>query len=131
VKRLVIYTVQDLDDRRGGVSIRVRILSESEPRTVRTKDGQEHSVVDVMVGDRTGTVPLSLWDERIHDVDIGDIIDVDNAYVNTFKGRIRLNIGKYGTIEKVQDEGFPSADELSKLRRRRYRRRRTGYVGQV
>ena len=131
MKRLVIYTVQDLDDRRGGVSIRVRILSESEPRTVRTKDGQEHSVVDVMVGDRTGTVPLSLWDERIHDVDIGDIIDVDNAYVNTFKGRIRLNIGKYGTIEKVQDEGFPSAEELSKLRRSRYRRRRTGYVGQV
>ena len=130
MKRLVIYTVQDLDDRRGGVSIRVRVLSESEPRTVKTKDGQEHSVVDVMVGDRTGTVPLSLWDERIHDVDIGDIIDVDNAYVNTFKGRLRLNIGKYGTIEKVQDEGFPSADELSKLRRRRYRRRRTGYVGQ-
>ena len=131
MKGLVIYTVQDLDDSRGGVSIRVRILSESEPRTVRTKDGQEHSVVDVMVGDRTGTVPLSLWDERIHDVEIGNIIDVDNAYVNTFKGRIRLNIGKYGTIEKVQDEGFPSADELSKLRRRRYRRRRTGYVGQV
>ena len=131
MKGLVIYTVQDLDDRRGGVSIRVRILSESEPRTVNTKDGQEHSVVDVMVGDRTGTVPLSLWDERIHDVDIGDIIDVDNAYVNTFKGRLRLNIGKYGKIEKVQDEGFPSTDELSRLRRRRYRRRRTGYVGQV
>jgi replication factor A1 len=131
VKRLVIYTVQDLDDGRGGVSIRVRVLSESEPRTVRTKDGQEHSVVDVMVGDRTGTVPLSLWDERIHDVEIGDIIDVENAYVNTFKGRLRLNIGKYGTIEKVQDEGFPSADELSKLRRKRYRRRRTGYVGQI
>jgi replication factor A1 len=131
VKRLVIYTVNDLDDRRAGVSIRLRILSESEPRTVKTKDGQEHSVVDVMVGDRTGTVPLSLWDERIHDVDIGDIIDVENAYVSSFKGRLRLNIGKYGTIEKVQDEGFPSADELSKLRRRTYRRRRTGYAGQV
>ncbi|MCJ7608252.1 hypothetical protein MUP00_01085 [Candidatus Bathyarchaeota archaeon] len=131
MKILVIYTVQDLDDTRGGVSIRLRILSEYEPRTVKTKDGKEHSVVDLMAGDRTGTVTLNLWDERIHDVVTGDIVDLENAYVNRFKGRLRLNIGKYGTIEKVQDEGFPSVDELSKLRRRRYRRQKTGYAGQV
>ena len=130
MKILVIYTVQDLDDTRGGVSIRLRILSESEPRTVKTKDGKEHSVVDLMAGDRTGTVTLNLWDERIHDVVIGDIVDLENAYVSRFKGRLRLNIGVYGTIEKVEDEGFPSVDELSKLRRR-YRRQRTGYAGQA
>jgi replication factor A1 len=98
---------------------------------VKTKDGKEHSVVDLMAGDRTGTVTLNLWDERIHDVVTGDIVDLENAYVSRFKGRLRLNIGKYGTIEKVQDEGFPSVDELSKLRRRRYRRQKTGYAGQV
>lgn len=120
---LVIYTVQDLEENLGGVSIRLRILSKSEPRSVKTKDGQEHSVVDAMAGDRTGIVRLSLWDERIREVEEGDVIDVENGYVNRFKGRLNLNIGKFGTLEKVDDPGFPSVEELSKIRRRFFRRR--------
>jgi len=120
---LVIYTVQDLEENLGGVSIRLRILPKSEPRSVKTKDGQEHSVVDAMAGDRTGIVRLSLWDERIREVEEGDVIDVENGYVNRFKGRLNLNIGKFGTLEKVDDPGFPSVEELSKIRRRFFRRR--------
>ncbi|MCJ7635079.1 hypothetical protein MUP77_22150, partial [Candidatus Bathyarchaeota archaeon] len=120
MKRLVIYTVQGLVDKLGGVDIRLRVVSISEIRLVKTRDGQEHNVVDIVVGDRTGLIRLSLWDEKIREVEAGDVIDMKNAYVNRFKGLLRLNIGMFGILEKVSDTNFVSIEELSKVRRRRY-----------
>jgi len=125
---MVIYTVRDLEDKLGGISIRLRVLSKEEPRSVKTRNGQEHSVVDALVGDRTGTIRLSLWDERIREVEEGDVIDMENGYVRRFKGRLQLNIGKFGTIEKVNDPSFPLVEELSKMRGRRTPRR-SGVLG--
>ncbi len=129
MKILVIFTVQGLVDKLGGVDIRLRVVSKSEIRLVKTQDGQEHNVVDVLVGDRTGLIRLSLWDEKINEVEAGDVIDVKNAYVNRFKGRLCLNIGMFGILEKVSDSDFISIEELSKVRRRRYTRWKTGLSG--
>ena len=122
---LVLFTIRDLEDKASGVSIRVRAISKDEPRTVKTKDGKEHTVVDMRVGDRTGTVDLSLWDERIEEIDVGDIVDIENGYVSRFKGRLRLNIGKFGKLEKTEDSGFPSLEALRRQVRRTYWRRET------
>jgi len=124
VKILVIYVVQSLKEKLDGVDIRLRILSKSNPRTVKTKDGQEHMVAEATVGDRTGSVKLSLWDTQINEILAGDIIDLRNAYVNSFGGRLRLNIGRFGTIEKADDSSFPTIEELKKTKWRRYTRHR-------
>ena len=121
----MLYTVRGLEDGAGGIEIRVRVISKEEPRKVRTKEGEEHTVVDVRVGDRTGLVMLSLWDERADEVDVGDVIDIKNGYVSRFRGRIRLNIGKYGSMEKVEDLGFPSSEEIAERQSLRRQRRRT------
>ena len=125
---LVLFTVRDLEDKASGVDIRVRVISKDESRTVKTKDGQEHIVVDIQVGDRTGTVYLSLWDERTESLDLGDVVDLENGYVGRFKGRLRLNIGKFGTMEKVEDPGFPSVEILKLQTRRTYWRRGTHHT---
>ena len=125
---LVLYTIRDLEDNVSGVSIRVRVLEKEHLRIVKTKDGQEHSVVDTRVGDRTGTIMLTLWDERIGEAEVGDVLDIVNGYVSRFKGKLRLSIGKFGNVEKIDDTGFPSVKELSVLRgRRRYPRGRVRY----
>jgi len=122
---MVLFTVRDLEDKASGIQIRLRVITKDEPRTVKTKDGTEHRVVDVHVGDRTGTTYLSLWDERTKSIDIGDIIDIENGYVSRFKGRLRLNIGKFGTLEKVEDPGFPSIEALRHQTRHPYWRKGT------
>ncbi len=81
-------------------------------------------MAEATAADRTGSVKVSLWDARINDVSEGDIIDLGNSYVNSFRGRLRLNIGKFGTIEKIDDPGFPTVEELSRTKWRRYVRRR-------
>jgi replication factor A1 len=126
VKQLVIYVVQSLQDKLSGVDIRLRVLSKSNPRTVKTNDEQEHIVAEATAADRTGSVKISLWDSRINEVSEGDIIDMRNAYVNSFRGRLRLNIGKFGTIEKTDDSGFPTVEELNRTKWRRFTRRRIG-----
>lgn len=114
----MLYTVKGLDDNVRGVSIRVRVISMSEVRIVKTKDGGEHRVVDARVGDRTGIITLTLWDEKAEQISEGDLVDIRNGYVNRFKGRLRLNVGKYGSLERVEDQEFPTRKELIETGRR-------------
>ena len=112
----MLYTVRGLRKDVRGASIRVRVISKNEVRTVKTKDGEAHRVVDAHVGDRTGRIILSLWDEKIEQVQEGDLIDITDGYVTRFKGRYRLNIGRYGSLERVEDDEFPTREDLLKGR---------------
>lgn len=102
-----------------GVSIRLRVLSKDSPRAAKTRDGKEHKVVDAKVGDRTGTITLTLWDDRADQVEVGDLIEISNGYVNRFKGRLILNIGEFGSLERIEDPAFPTAEEILEIRRSR------------
>ena len=109
----MLYTVRGLEDGAGGVNIRFRIILKEKQRLVKTKDSVEHTVIDTYVGDRTGTIGLSLWDRRSDEVQEGNIIDIKNGYINRFKGCLRLNIGIYGDVEKVEEPGFPTVEEIN------------------
>lgn len=108
----MLYTIRGLHETARGVDIRVRVINVGTVRPVTTKNGVQHSVVDVLVGDRTGTISLSLWDEQTTLISEGDLIDIANGYVNKFKGWLKLNIGKYGGIEKVEDDNFPRREDF-------------------
>jgi len=120
----MIYTVRALEENAKGVNIRLRVLTKHEPRTVETRDGETHQVVDALVGDGTGLITLALWDEKADAVSEGDIIDVDEGYVNRFKGRLRLNVGKFGKLGRIESEEFPTAEQIMKAVRRYHARRR-------
>ena len=123
----MLYTIRGLKENIGGVIIRVRVISKDEPREVKTKDGSIHTVVDSHVGDRTGIIIMSLWDDVANQIEEGDIIDIKNGYVSRFKGRLRLNIGKYGEFEKIDDLDFPKDSEIlssHSIRRSKWKNRR-------
>ena len=92
--------VEKLDPQSRQVNVTVKIVSKSQVReTVSRSDGSAHRVSDVLVGDETGSVYLTLWDDNIDKVKDGDVIAIKNGYVSLFKGNIRLNIGRYGSFE--------------------------------
>ena len=45
---------------------------------------------------------MTLWDENIDKVNEGDSVNVKNGYVRPFKGSMRLNIGRYGSLEPAE-----------------------------
>jgi replication factor A1 len=75
-----------------------RIKSLGQIRTVNLKSGGQAKVCDVWLEDETGVISLSLWDEQIKTIKEGSYVIVENGYTTTFKGEVRLNVGKYGKL---------------------------------
>ena len=119
----MLFVVRGLEDDSKGVNIRLRILEKYPFRTVKTKDGEDHNIVEVLAGDRTGAIILSLWDELSEGIDPDELVDLNNAYTSRFRGRLRLNVGRYGSLVKVEDPSFPTKEQI--LGRYRRRRKRT------
>jgi replication factor A1 len=85
------------------VNATVKVVQKGEAReTVSRQDGTTHRVLDALVGDDTGTIYMTLWDENIDKVNEGDSVNVKNGYVRPFKGSMRLNIGRYGSMEPAE-----------------------------
>jgi len=95
--------VDSLNPQSRQLNLTVKVVKKGEPReTVSRSDGSSHKVVDALVGDETGAIYMTLWDDNIEKVKDGDIIDVKNGYVSLFKGSMRLNIGRFGSFEASQ-----------------------------
>jgi replication factor A1 len=88
------------------VNVLAKIISKSEIRDIAAgRDGAAHRVSDALVADETGCIYLTLWDDNITKVNEGDMVSVKNGYINLFRGNMRLNIGRYGTLE-VSDQAL-------------------------
>jgi len=103
-KEPVEAKVGDLTPQSKAVNVTAKVVSKTENREIPMgRDGSPHKVSDALVGDETGVVYLTLWDDNIEKVNEGDTVRVENGYVTLFKGNIRLNIGKYGKLEPAKE----------------------------
>ncbi|MGQ9782174.1 MAG: hypothetical protein ACUVQ8_08045 [Nitrososphaeria archaeon] len=86
------------------VNVTAKVVSKSEVRDVASgRDGAPHRVCDALVGDETGCIYLTLWDDNIKKVNVEETIKVGNGYVNLFRGNMRLNVGRMGTLEVAKE----------------------------
>jgi replication factor A1 len=91
--------VGELTPQSRAVNVTAKVVSKSEVRDIPMgRDGSPHKVCDALVGDETGSIYLTLWDDNIEKVNEDDTVKVDNGYVTLFKGNMRLNVGKYGKL---------------------------------
>ena len=96
--------VAELTPQSRAVNVTAKVVSKTEIRDIPMgRDGSAHRVCDALVGDETGSVYLTLWDDNIEKVNENDSIRVENGYVTLFKGNMRLNIGKYGKLELAKE----------------------------
>ena len=129
--------VETLTPNSRQINTTVKVASKSPVReTVSRRDGSTHKVTDVLVGDETGSVYMTLWDDNIENVKEDDVIDIKNGYIGLFKGSMRLNLGRYGsysasssTIESINAENNLSDKQYEQERRDRPRYGGGGYGG--
>jgi replication factor A1 len=91
--------IRDLRDGMRRVDAEGEIAEISEPRTVNLRTGDQARVADCMLKDEGGQIKLSLWDDQIDQVRLGSKVRITNGYTNSFRGELRLNVGKYGKLE--------------------------------
>ncbi len=97
--------IEDLKPREKGLDVVFKVVDKGEPREVTSKlDGSTHKVSDVLVGDSTGTVILTLWDDKIDAVEEGKSYKLENGYTSLFKSSLRLNVGRYGKLESSDED---------------------------
>jgi len=83
----------------------VKIVNIGDSRIVFSRRGEKkHLVAEALVGDETGVIVLTLWDDQIKRFKAGDTIKIKNGYTTLFRGSLRLNTGKSGVIEKAEKE---------------------------
>lgn len=81
------------------VEVQGIVTAKGEARTVNFKAGGTGKVADATIGDDSGSISLSLWNEQIEKVTVGKRVKVSGGYVNTFKGQNSVAVGKFGKLE--------------------------------
>ncbi len=81
------------------VTVEANVVEKGETRQVRSRYKDEtYNIADAVVADETGSIKLTLWNEQIDQVEVGNKIKIENGYITSFKGEIQLNVGKFGTM---------------------------------
>lgn len=93
--------VADLKSGVGKVDVSVIVKSKENPRSM-IKFGKELVLCNCIVADDSGEVKMTLWNDDVTKVGVGDKIHITNGYVNEYQGEIQLTAGKFGKIEIIE-----------------------------
>jgi ssDNA-binding replication factor A large subunit len=86
----------------SNISIQAKVIDISDSRDVQTKYGKR-SVADATLEDDSGQISLTLWEEKITSIKVGDVVNLAGAYVTEFRDKLQLNIPRTGKIEIVKE----------------------------
>ena len=90
--------ISDLTPGTGNVELEVEVVGIGEIREIN-KMGRQLRVCDVTIKDDSGTMNLALWNENIDKVKEGDLVHIENAYVNEWQNKPQLMLGRFGKLE--------------------------------
>lgn len=128
-----LVKVETLSPQSRGVNTIVKVVSKGEVRSVTGRDYSVRRVADALVGDETGCLYMTLWDDKIDAINEGATLSINNGYINLFRGNMRINIGKYGSYELVEDSPITEVNTENNLSDKRYEQERRfnrgGYGG--
>lgn len=90
--------ISELKDGMRKVDVEGIISEIPEPRNVTLRTGQQARVADCVLQDASGTIKLSLWNDDIDKVQVGSKVRIESGYISSFRGELRLNVGRFGHL---------------------------------
>jgi replication factor A1 len=102
-----VYRVEDLSLGLSDVNLRGRVLATDDVRTFDRDDGSEGRVSNLTLGDPTGRVRATLWDERAPratELAEGTSVEVVDGYTRERNGELELHVSSRGAVEAVDDD---------------------------
>jgi len=102
------YRIEDLSMGLSDVTVPGQVLDvDDRVRTFDRDDGSEGRVANLVLGDETGRIRVTLWDDRtdlIEEFDPGASVEVIDGYVRERDGDLELHVGDRGTIERIEED---------------------------
>jgi replication factor A1 len=96
--------ISELKAGQGKIDIEAKVKSINEPR-VMEKYGKTLKVANAIVEDESGEIALTLWNDDVDKVKVGDTIKITNGYVSEFNSQKQLTSGKFGKLEVMNNQG--------------------------
>lgn len=93
--------IKDLQAKQGNANVIATVVSKDSIREFQ-KFGKAGKVCNATIKDDTGEVKLTLWNEQIDSISVGDKIEIKNGYVNEWQGEKQLSTGKFGSLEIIE-----------------------------
>jgi len=100
--------VKDMTENSKNVNATLKVIEIGEVKDIQSRFGDKR-VCEVKVADSTGSILLSLWDDQIGKIAVGDTISIQNGYISVVRNSMRLNIGKYGKM-LLSEETLPEVN---------------------
>jgi replication factor A1 len=113
-------TADSLTMGQSDVDIRGVILDTGTVRTFDRDDGSEGRVSNLTLGDETGRVRVTMWDDRadaVAELGAGESIEIVDGYVRERDGSLELHVGERSEIIELEEavEFVPDATDIDAL----------------
>lgn len=95
--------IKEIQARQGKIDVEGEITDLGEIREFN-KGGGKLRVCDAKLKDSSGEIKLSLWNDEVDKVKVGDRIKIINGYCGEYQGEKQLSAGKYGKMEIIEEE---------------------------
>lgn len=95
--------IKDIKPNQGNIAVEAEVLSKQEPRSF-SKFGKEGRVCNATLVDFSGEITLTLWNDDIEKVNVGDKVKLENGRCSEFKGQRQLSTGKFGKLEIIESK---------------------------
>jgi len=100
------YRIEDLSLGLSDVNCKGQVLGTESVRTFDRDDGSEGKVANLTLGDPTGRLRVTLWDEmadRATELSPGVTVEVVDGYTRERDGDLELHVGERGAVEELDE----------------------------
>ncbi|WP_436923225.1 single-stranded DNA binding protein [Halosimplex amylolyticum] len=110
-------SVDGLTMGQSDVNVTGIVLETESIRTFDRDDGSEGKVANFLLGDETGRVRVTLWDDRadrVEEIQPGTAVEIVDGYVREREGDLELHVGDHGAVDEIEEtvEFVPEADAI-------------------
>jgi replication factor A1 len=111
-------TIDGLTMGQSDVTVQGLVLDTDSMRTFDRDDGSQGQVANLTLGDETGRIRVTLWDdraERAAELEPDTAVEVVEGYVREREGSLELHVGEDGAVDSIDDtiEFQPDADTIA------------------
>ena len=90
--------ISEIKEGDSDVNIEAEVTEKSYAREVRSRYGRVLMVADATLKDETGIITLTLWNDQVRQVNVGDKVKIEKGYAKSFRDVLQLSTGKYGKL---------------------------------
>lgn len=112
------YSIEDLTLGLSDITMRGFVLDTDSVRTFDRDDGTTGKVANIVIGDETGRVRVTLWDDQadtVGSITQGTTVEILDAYVRERDGSLEVHVGNRGAVKESDEtvEYSPDATPIN------------------